>query len=110
MRQEGGEVVVLEYLLLLLLIVGVPAVLSRDPNLDLVRYPVQLVGSVATVSLLFWVWDVVAASRGHWFWNPAYVLGITILGLPLEEWLFFPVISFVSIFTWESVRYFLKRR
>lgn len=99
-----------EYLLLLLLVLSVPAVLSRDPKLDIVGHPRDVVRAVAAVCILFWTWDVVATSRGHWSWNPACVLGVTILGMPIEEWLFFPVVSFVSIFTWESVHYFLGRR
>jgi len=99
-----------EYLLLLLLILAVPAVLSRDPKLDIVRHPRDAARAVAAVCVPFWIWDVIATSRGHWSWNPDCVLGMTLLGMPLEEWLFFPVVSFVSIFTWESVHYFLGRR
>jgi lycopene cyclase domain-containing protein len=56
------------------------------------------------------VWDIIATARGHWSFNPSYVLGLTIAGMPIEEWLFFVVVSFVSVFTWESTKYFMRRR
>jgi hypothetical protein len=59
----------------------------------------------AKASSVFWFWDLVATARGHWWF-----VGFRILGLPIAEWLFFPVVAFVSIFAWESVRYFTRRR
>jgi hypothetical protein len=29
--------------------------------------------------------------------------------MPLEEWLFFPVLGFVSVFTWEASKHLLER-
>ncbi len=99
-----------EYLILLALVVIPPLILSRDRRLGLYRHPGALFKSMAVVCGVFWTWDVIATGRGHWWFNPRYVLGVSFLGIPLEEWLFFVVISFVSIFTWESTKYFLGRR
>jgi lycopene cyclase domain-containing protein len=99
-----------EYMLVLLLIAIVPAIRSRDPNLPLASERGDLLRSILIVCVPFWVWDVIATARGHWHFNQDYVLGIGLLGLPLEEWLFFPVIGFVAVFTWESTKYFMRRR
>jgi lycopene cyclase domain-containing protein len=97
-----------EYLLLLVLIGLPPLVMSRDRNIGLRGHGPALALASAGACVPFWIWDVIAAARGHWTFNPAYVLGVSLAGLPLEEWLFFVVVSFVSIFTWESVKYFRR--
>jgi lycopene cyclase domain-containing protein len=66
--------------------------------------------SMFSVGLLFVSWDVLATSRGHWSFNPAYLLGIKFLGLPLEEILFFITTPFSCLFTYEALAYFLKDR
>jgi len=99
-----------EYLILLAAVLIFPLVLSRDRNLSLYRHPGALVKSTGIVCALFWIWDVAATARGHWAFNSEYVLGIRLLGVPVEEWLFFVVVAFVSVFTWESTQYFLRRK
>ena len=99
-----------EYFIVLGLVLIFPLVLSVDRKLGIYRHPRALFGAIAAVSLPFWVWDVIVTSRGHWSFNPAYTVGWNLLGLPVEEWLFFPVVAFVSIFTWESAKYFRKEQ
>lgn len=98
-----------EYLLVLLAVLFFPLVLSRDSKLGLYRDPSALIKAILLVWIPYGLWDVLATARGHWSFNPAYVLGIHILGLPVEEWLFFPVVAFVAVFTWESTCYFMRR-
>lgn len=50
----------------------------------------------------FVAWDAAVAGR-HWWWNPAHVLGPGLLGLPLEELLFFLAVPLTCLFTWERV-------
>ncbi len=95
-----------EYFIVLGLIVVFPIVFSFDRKLCFYRNPVALLKSIAGVCIPFWTWDILATARGHWWFNPDYIAGVSILGLPVEEWLFFVVVSFVSIFTWEVAKYF----
>ncbi|MBP1679034.1 MAG: lycopene cyclase protein [Bacteroidetes bacterium] len=99
-----------EYLILLAAIALFPAILSRDPKIGIRGNGATLLKAMAVTCAVFWVWDIIATARGHWSFNPAYVLGLSVAGMPVEEWLFFVVVSFVSIFTWESTKYFLRRR
>ena len=99
-----------EYLIVLGLIVVVPLSLSFNRNLHLYKSPRRLLGALLCVCVPFWTWDVIATARGHWSFNPSYVLGIVFLGIPLEEWLFFAVIAFVSVFTWESIKVLRRRK
>jgi lycopene cyclase domain-containing protein len=99
-----------EYLIVLAAIVIFPAILSRDPKIGIRGNWKPLVKAMGITCAVFWVWDIIATARGHWSFNPAYVLGWTIAGMPIEEWLFFVVVSFVSVFTWEATKYFTGRR
>jgi lycopene cyclase domain-containing protein len=45
------------------------------------------------------IWDAIFTSKGIWGFEEKYCLGIKILKMPLEEWLFFFVIPFCSLFT-----------
>lgn len=97
-----------EYLLVLAVTVLIPVLRLHDPNLPLRSNRRALATTLLIVSLPYWVWDILATARGHWSFNQQYVLGIRFFGLPLEEFLFFPAIVFVSIFVWEATKYFTK--
>ncbi len=34
-----------------------------------------------------WAWDGVAIQARVWYYNPAHIAGLWLLGMPLEEWL-----------------------
>ena len=51
-----------------------------------------IIGSVYITADIFFV------KYGIWGFNPAYHLNLLLFGLPLEEWLFFIVIPYASIF------------
>jgi len=68
------------------------------------RRPRRLVGAVLPPAALFLLWDVVATERGTWSFNPTYVTGTRILGLPLEELAFFVVIPLCGLLTYEAVQ------
>jgi lycopene beta-cyclase len=93
-----------EYFLVLAAILFFPLVLSFILRLRIFKRYRVLAKTMAIVCAVFWVWDVLATARGHWSFNPAYTMGWSILGMPAEEWLFFPVLVFVAVFTYEAVR------
>lgn len=64
--------------------------------------------AILLISSLFILWDIFATYRGHWSFNPNYVLGIKVLGIPLEEVLFFITVPFSCIFAYEGIKYYLK--
>jgi lycopene cyclase domain-containing protein len=63
--------------------------------------------SLVIVGIFFIAWDVFATSKGHWSFNPDYVNNIKILGLPLEEILFFVTVPYSCLFVYESVLHFI---
>jgi lycopene cyclase domain-containing protein len=87
-----------------------PLLLSFVKRIRIWKRTPALLATVLSVSIPFWIWDVAVTLRGHWSFNPLYVVGIVFLGLPVEEWLFFIVIVFVSVFTWEALRVVMKEK
>ena len=99
-----------EYMLVLAAVALFPLILSADRKLGIYTNRLALAATLITVCIPYWIWDVIATERGHWSFHPERTLGAVILGMPIEEWLFFPVLVFVSVFTWESTKYFLGRK
>lgn len=52
---------------------------------------------------VFIPWDVIFTINGVWGFNSDYFLGVEILNLPFEEWLFFICIPFACVFTHYAV-------
>lgn len=52
------------------------------------------------VAIPFILWDAWFTQIGVWWFNDKYLLGIRLLGLPLEELLFFICIPFSCMFTY----------
>ena len=97
------------YLKLLLISGAIPFFVSFWPPLRLWRNWRALLYSIGSVVLIFGGWDVLATWRGHWYFNPNGVGSFMVANLPLEEVLFFVVIPFCCIFTWEAIQYIKKR-
>lgn len=63
-----------------------------------------LLWALVPVVLVFAVWDVAGILREHWTYNPRFVTGVTlVLGMPLEELVFFVVIPLCGLLSYEAV-------
>lgn len=58
----------------------------------------RMVRSCMLVGIPFILWDIFFTRIGVWHFNPSYVVGITLFGLPIEEILFFVAIPFACLF------------
>lgn len=65
--------------------------------------------SLIAVTTIFVAWDVVFTIEGVWGFNPDYLLGINILHLPIEEWMFFLLIPYASFFIHYALQYFYPK-
>ncbi|UUC45993.1 lycopene cyclase domain-containing protein [Flavobacterium cerinum] len=87
------------YLLINLLTVIICFIFSFDKRIQFNKqFPVFLRSGIL-VAIPFIIWDIFFTKIGVWWFNKTYTLGISLFGLPLEEWLFFICIPFSCIFT-----------
>lgn len=55
------------------------------------------------VAIPFWIWDVFFTKYGVWGFNPDYCIGVKLLGMPIEEWMFFFTVPFACLLIYETV-------
>lgn len=65
----------------------------------------RLAKTLVPVAVIFVGWDIAAIAAGHWRYDPAQVIGVTLPGrLPVEELLFFLVVPLCAVLGFEAVR------
>ncbi len=82
----------------------------KDPRLRLLQHRRSIIISTLVVLTVFVVWDIFATRAGVWSFNPRYIVGIEIAGLPLEEILFFISVPVTSILVWEATGFWGGRK
>jgi len=91
------------YSSLLFFSILVPVVLSFDKKLQFYKHWKYVCPSMCIVAFFYIAVDVLFTKMGVWGFNSLYHLNKMLLGLPIEEWLFFLIIPYASIFLHESV-------
>ena len=98
----------LNYLTLDILILIFPLILTFNWKFKYYKFFKPLSISIIIVGISYILWDILVTARGDWWFNKEFLIGIEILGLPIEEILFFVVVPFACIFIYENLEYFLK--
>ncbi|MDQ3537601.1 MAG: lycopene cyclase domain-containing protein [Actinomycetota bacterium] len=93
-----------EYLALLGLCLLVTAPLELLIGVRVYRQLGRLARSLCCTGLVFAGWDLLGARLGHWDYQSSRVTGLRLLGLPVEEYLFFLVVPLCGIMAYEAVR------
>jgi lycopene cyclase domain-containing protein len=97
-----------EYLLINIFTIIVPFLLTFEQKLKFYKKLLPVAVSILIVSSVYVIWDMIATKKGDWGFNPDYLLGIYLFGLPLEEILFFITVPFSAIFIYETISFYLK--
>lgn len=73
-------------------------------ELGVLRNPLKTLRSIWLPIFVYLLWDIVATHFGHWSFSNDHTLSIKILGLPVEEYLFFIVVPLCGLLTLGSVK------
>jgi len=88
------------YLLINFFTIIICFVYSFDKRIKFNRQFLPFIKASVIVAIPFILWDVWFTKIGVWWFNNTYTIGVRILGLPIEEWLFFICIPFSCVFTY----------
>ena len=97
------------YLALMLGSLLFPFIFSFEKQIAFHRKWKSLSIAILISGLFFIVWDSLFTYFGFWSFNDKFTLGLRFLGLPLEEWLFFIVIPYCSVFIYETSKLYLPK-
>ena len=68
-----------------------------------------LFSATAVVAIWFLVWDAAFVWIGAWGFNPRYIIGPSIFGLPFEEILFFFAVPYACLFLYETTNFHIRK-
>jgi lycopene cyclase domain-containing protein len=91
------------YLLLNLGSLIIPLIFSFHPKLKFYKYWKSFFIAILISSAIFIIWDIIFTKNAIWGFNETYLVGINVVSLPIEEWLFFLCIPYACIFTHYSL-------
>ncbi len=91
------------YLVLMAACLAVTLPLELVLKAGVYRRPRRWLATLAPVLLAFGLWDWLAIRRGHWAYSRRWTTGVELLGLPLEELVFFLVVPTCALLTYQAV-------
>ncbi len=86
------------YLTIDILTIAAPFLLSFDKKVAFYKEWKYLFPAILVMGVFFIAKDVIFAASGIWGFNDRYLVGFRMLGLPIEEWLFFVVVPYAIVF------------
>ncbi len=97
------------YLLVNLGSIAIPLLFSFEKRLKFYKNWKFLFPAIFITGVFFLVWDYFFTQWGVWGFNEMHLLGVYVLGLPIEELMFFFCIPYACVFGYEVLNHFIKR-
>ncbi|TXF79141.1 lycopene cyclase domain-containing protein [Chryseobacterium sp.] len=98
------------YLLLDILSFSVPFLFSFEKKrMHFIQYWKAFFLAIFMVGMFFILWDIYFTKMEVWGFNDKYLIGFRIFKMPLEEYLFFLLIPYSSVFIHYAIEYFLPK-
>lgn len=97
------------YFILHLITIIFPLSYSFESKISYYKKWKELFTAIFIVATFFLIWDYFFTKWNVWHFNKKYVVGWELLGLPIEEWLFFITVPFSCVFIYEALNYFIKK-
>jgi lycopene cyclase domain-containing protein len=91
------------YLLIDFFTILFPFLLSFDKKVAFYKSWLQIFKGLLFGGIIFLIWDHFFTVQHIWSFNPAYITGIHIASLPIEEVLFFILIPYACLFIWHCI-------
>jgi len=87
------------YFIINILTIIVPLIFSFDKKVAFHKTWPAFFPALIITGLFFIVWDAIFTLHGVWGFNEIHLQGISMAGLPVEEWLFFVTIPYAVVFS-----------
>lgn len=97
------------YFIILACSIAGPLALSFDKKVAFYREWKFLFPAMLAPALFYILWDMCFTANGVWSFNPAYISGIHLGNLPLEEVLFFFIVPYCCVFIYACLRAYLPQ-
>lgn len=97
------------YLLIDFFSIIFPFLFSFHPKLKFYKEWKFVFPALIITAAFFLLWDYFFTKWGVWSFNPKYLIGIYIAGMPVEEWMFFIFIPYSCIFIYHCLNIFFEK-
>ena len=85
-----------------------PFLLSFDKKVAFYKLWLPLFVGIFFNAVLFILWDAWFTRQGIWSFNNDYVWSFRLYDLPIEEWSFFLVVPYASVFIYACIKTYVK--
>ena len=93
------------YLLILFGTIAIPLFFSFEKQLRFYTNLKYLLPAMLFTGAIFIILDLRFEQRAIWRFNSEFTIGINILNLPIEEWLYFLAVPFLGVSVYEYLNY-----